>query len=162
MKFVIVSDSHDHIPNLKAAVEKARELGAEVLFHCGDLISPFMIPVLAEFPGPVHLILGNNRGDPYLLEKQVARFENIYFHGEFAFLEEAGLSIAMVHYPDLARGFAATGDYDLVLCGHTHVYKVLKHGRATVINPGELLGKEGSPTFALYDSETGKVEKVIL
>lgn len=162
MKFAIVSDSHDHIPHLRTAIGKARETGAKILFHCGDLISPFMVPVLAEFPGPVHLILGNNRGDLHLLEKQVARFENVHFHGEFAFLEVAGLAIAMVHYPELARGFAATGDYDLVLCGHTHVYKVLKHGRATLINPGELLGKEGPPTLALYDTETGEVEKVTL
>ncbi len=160
MKLAVLSDSHDHIPHLKEALKRAREAGAEILFHCGDLISPFMVPVIAEFPGPVHLILGNNRGDPHLLEKQVARFENVYFHGEFAFLEVAGLSIAMVHYPELARGFAATGDYDLVLCGHTHVYKVLKVGRALVINPGEILGKEGPPTFALYDTERQQVERV--
>lgn len=162
MKLAILSDSHDHIPNLRRAISRAREAGARVCFHCGDLISPFMVPVLAEFPGPVHLILGNNRGDPHLLEKQVARFENVHFHGEFAFLEEGGLSIAMVHYPELARGFAATGDYDLVLCGHTHVYKVLRVGRALVINPGEILGKEGTPTFVLYDTESGEVERVEL
>ncbi|QJA06240.1 metallophosphoesterase [Thermosulfurimonas marina] len=162
MKFAILSDSHDHIPHLKKALAQARKAGAEVLFHCGDLISPFMVPVLAEFPGPVHFIQGNNRGDPHLLEKQVARFPQVHFHGEFAFLEVGGLSIAMVHYPDLARGLAATGDYHLVLCGHTHVYKVLRIKEALVINPGEILGKEGPPTFALYDTETREVEKVIL
>ena len=160
MRLAIISDSHDHIPHLRKALSLARERGAEVVFHCGDLISPFMVPVLAEFPGPVHLILGNNRGDPHLLEKQVARFPHIHFHGEFAFVEVGGLHIAMVHYPELARGFAATGDYDLVLCGHTHVWKTLQVGGCLILNPGELLGKEGPPTLALYDTEERRVEKV--
>ncbi len=162
MKLAVMSDSHDHIPNLKKAVSLAKDLGASVCFHCGDLISPFMVPVLAEFPGDVHLIFGNNRGDPHLLEKQIARFSNITFHGDYGFVEVGGLSVAMVHYPDLARGFAATGDYDLVLCGHTHVYKVYKVKDALVINPGELLGKEGEASFVIYDTETGEVEKVVL
>ncbi len=160
MKLAILSDSHDHIPNLREALRRAREAGAEVCFHCGDLISPFMVPVLAEFPGTIHLIFGNNRGDPHLLEKQLARFSHIHFHGDYAFVEVAGLSVAMVHYPDLARGFAATGDYDLVLCGHTHVYKVQRVGRALIINPGELLGKEGPPSLVIFDTETGELEKV--
>ncbi|RUM88476.1 MAG: metallophosphoesterase [Thermodesulfatator sp.] len=162
MKLAILSDSHDHIPHLREALHKAYEAGAELLFHCGDLISPFMVPVLAEFPGPVHFIQGNNRGDPFLLERQVARFANVHFHGEYAFIEVAGLSVAMVHYPDLARGLAATGDHHLVLCGHTHVYKVLRVRDCLVINPGEILGKEGPPTFALYDTQTGEVKRIEL
>jgi putative phosphoesterase len=63
MRIAILSDSHDHIPNLKRAVRLANSEGAELLIHCGDLISPFMLPCLDGFNGPVHLIYGNNPGD---------------------------------------------------------------------------------------------------
>jgi len=160
MKVAVISDSHDSISNLKKAVNLAKEKGAEVLFHCGDLISPFMVPILGEFPGDVHLILGNNRGDVYLLTQNIKKYPNVNFYGEQAFLEVKGFKIAMVHYPKIAYALALTGEYDFVFCGHTHVYEVKEVGNTLVINPGEILGKEGNPSFVVIDLNTKDLEKV--
>ncbi len=160
MLLAIVSDSHDAISNLRRAVLEANERRATYLLHCGDLISPFMLLELAQFKGEVHLILGNNPGDVWLLSKMCARFPNIHLHGQYAFEELEGLRVAMVHFPELAEGLALTGKYDLVCCGHTHVYEVKEVQGVPVVNPGEILGKEGPPTMAFFDSETRKIEKV--
>jgi len=63
MKIAVISDSHDHLLAIRAALRKATEAGAEVLIHCGDLVAPFVISELKTFGGPVHVVLGNNDGD---------------------------------------------------------------------------------------------------
>ena len=40
MKICIVSDSHDHRDHLAAAVAEAKNLGAQAVIHCGDLVAP--------------------------------------------------------------------------------------------------------------------------
>ncbi|MBA2848790.1 YfcE family phosphodiesterase [Thermosulfuriphilus ammonigenes] len=162
MLVAIISDTHDHIWNLHQAIEEINARGAECLIHCGDLISPFMIKELSAFTGPKHLILGNNPGDVWLLSRVCNQSPEVYLHGWSATLEIDGLRLAVVHFPQMAKGLATTGEYDLVCCGHTHVYEVQQIGQTLVVNPGEILGKEGPPTFALFDTKTRHIEKVIL
>ena len=52
MKIAVMSDSHDHLIPLRAALTRAKEAGAEVVIHCGDLIAPFVIAELKQFDGP--------------------------------------------------------------------------------------------------------------
>ena len=146
---------------MEKAIELALTKGAEVLFHCGDLISPFMIPVLAKFGKETHLILGNNRGDVYLMMEHLKKYPHIKFHGEQAFLDIKNYKIAMVHYPKIAYAFAVTGEYDFVFCGHTHVYEIKEIGKTLVINPGEILGKEGAPSFVILDLKTKEHERIV-
>ncbi len=162
MLFAVVSDSHDAIPHLRKAVSLANERGSSYLLHCGDLISPFMAWELGRFKGEVHVILGNNPGDVWLLAKHCAKLPNVHLHGQFTFEELSGVRVALVHFPELAEGLALTGRFDLVCCGHTHVFETRRIGDTVLINPGELLGKEGPPTMAFFDSETKEVEKVVL
>ena len=162
MKIAIISDTHDSIPNLEKAIKIIKEKGAEQIFHCGDLISPFMIPILGKFEKPIHLILGNNPGDIFLMMKHLKNYPQINFHGEMAFLNINNFKIAMVHYPKIAYALASTGEYDFVFCGHTHEYEVKEIGKTLVINPGEILGKEGDPTFAIIDLEKKEIEKIVI
>ena len=53
MKVCIVSDSHDHIPLLEAAVADAKNLGAEAVLHCGDVVAPSTLHCLEKFGLPV-------------------------------------------------------------------------------------------------------------
>jgi len=161
MKIAIMSDSHDSIFNLKKAIEICLKEKVEKIFHCGDLISPFMVPFLGKFNKEIHLILGNNPGDIYLLTQKILDYPNIKLHGESAFLEVDGYKIAMVHYPKVAYAFARTEEYDFIFCGHTHRYEVKEIGRTLVINPGEILGKEGKPSFVILDLKTKEHKKII-
>ena len=161
MKIAIMSDSHDHVPHLRAAVLHCNAFGITMIIHCGDLISPFMLDELAAFNGPVHLIYGNNAGDQHLISQWcVTRFPTITHHGTFGAVEAAGRRLAFDHYPQLARGLASQGSFDVVCCGHNHMYKVEKIGNTLLVNPGELLGKDGQPTFCVIDCASLAAERV--
>jgi len=163
MKIAILSDSHDNIPNLVAAVHRANEAGAELLLHCGDLISPFMLQYLYRFKGPIHLIYGNNIGDQHLIASRCASdFERITHHGIEGGLEADGLRIGFNHYPALARGMAASGRFDLICCGHNHRTGSEKIGDCLLINPGDLLGKDTLPGFILFDTLTQLHERIVV
>ena len=60
----------------------------------------------------------------------------------------------------MARGIACQGLFDVVCCGHNHRYQVEKVGDCLLINPGELLGKDGQPGFCILQCETKEVERV--
>ncbi len=157
----IISDTHDQIANLNAAVGYANEAEADVLIHCGDLISAFMLHRLANFLGPVHLIYGNNVGDTHIIiPRCYKQFPEITHHGVFGSFVEAGLSIALVHYPDFARKLAESGIYDVVCCGHSHKYRVEKVGKTLIINPGSMLGENDDAGFVLLDTEKWTIQRI--
>ncbi len=110
MKVCILSDSHDHIPLLDAAVDEAKSLGAEAVLHCGDVVAPSSLECLERHALPVHVIHGNNTGDLYTLGRLASKPGGmIRYHGMDAALELAGRRIFLVHYPHYARAMAVTG-----------------------------------------------------
>ena len=161
MKIAVMSDSHDHLYAVRAALTKADEAGAEVVIHCGDLVAPFMISELKTFAGPVHVVFGNNDGDIFLLSKLSAG-SNVTLHGEVATLELGGRSILVVHDPGAAEAYAATGAYDAVFYGHLHLAGEKAAGETLLVGAGELMGFKEKPSFGIYDTETNAVERVSL
>jgi uncharacterized protein len=173
MKVCILSDSHDHISLLDAAVETAIGDGAEAVLHCGDVVAPSTLHCLDKYGLPVHVIHGNNTGDLYTLGRLASREENhIHYHGMDAGLELAGRRIFLVHYPHYAQALATTGDWDLVCCGHSHKAQIdaianIKGGTTHLVNPGTIGGVGRAPaTFVLADLknmtfETREVSKQI-
>ena len=173
MKVCILSDSHDHIPLLDAAVESAIEAGAEAILHCGDVVAPSTLHCLDKYGLPVHVIHGNNTGDLYTLGRLASREENhIHYHGMDAGLELAGRRIFLVHYPHYARALATTGDWDLVCCGHSHKVHIetvhnIQGGTTYLVNPGTVGGVGRAPaTYVMADLdnmtfETREVSKLI-
>ncbi len=166
MKICILSDSHDHIPLLDAAVAEAKERGAEAILHCGDVVAPNTLRCLNKYELPVHAIHGNNTGDLYTLGQMATKPGNmIEYHGMDAKLTLAGRRIFLVHYPHYARAMATTGDWDLVCCGHSHNYKQesvpnIKNGHTILLNPGTIGGVGSAPaTYVMMDLETMELEK---
>jgi len=161
MRIAVLSDSHDHILNLRRAVFRANQEGAELLLHCGDLISPFMLAHLEQFSGQVHLVYGNNAGDQHLIASRCASPDSrIQHHGIHATLAVGTLRIAIEHYPQWARALAQSGDFDLVCYGHNHVFHVERLGKCLLLNPGDLLGKDAVPSFALLDTDDFSVRRI--
>lgn len=162
MKVGVISDSHDNLPNLRYALKAIAARNVQTLFHCGDLISPFVTKELGTFPGEVHCVFGNNDGDRFLALKvggQAA--ENVTHYGEFGFVTVDGHKIGFTHYHEYAKGFAAAGLCDAAFFGHTHVHHEERVGDVLVLNPGELLGLMGKPSFCVYDTETRSFERTV-
>jgi uncharacterized protein len=158
MKLAILSDSHDNVWNLRAALGALGETDA--LLFCGDLCSPFIIGLLAEgYPDkPIHVVFGNNDGDLFRIAGNAARQAQMTLHGELFQGEFDGKRVAMNHYPDIALAIAAAGAHDLVCYGHNHLFAIERTGRTLTVNPGALLGydpggKRDIPaTFVIYDT----------
>ena len=160
MRISVMSDSHDNIWKLDKAIKYLAS--TNVVLHCGDLISPFMIVRLGQGLKeiPAHIVWGNNEGDKRLIAEVAEQYENIHLHGEFADLELNGLRVAINHYPKIARGLAMSDKYGLVCYGHDHEAHQEWIGHTLLLNPGELMGMLGKSTIAIYDSETKEVEFV--
>ncbi len=166
MKVCILSDSHDHIALIDAAVADAKAAGAEAVLHCGDLVAPSTLHCLEQYGLPVHVIHGNNTGDLYALTRLAHKPGGVVrFHGMDAGIELAGKRIFLVHYPHYAKALAATGDWDLVCCGHSHEVEIEERkncagGTTHVVNPGTIGGVGKAPaTWVLADLATMTFER---
>ena len=153
MKLAVISDTHDNMKNLRDAISAINKSGADMLLHCGDLCSPFVIGSLALFDGPVHIVFGNNEGDRFTIKNTASSFPNITLHGDVAFLEVENTNIAFTHRPEFALGLASTGKYSAVFFGHTHIHKESKINDTWLINPGEIMGLRENPGWLLFDTE---------
>ncbi|MEW5888555.1 MAG: metallophosphoesterase family protein [Pseudomonadota bacterium] len=157
MKICIVSDSHDRASSLADAARAARAQGAEAVLHCGDVIGSHTLRPLLEAGLPVHVIHGNNLGDAAALYGLAAASAGlIRYHGQDAQLTLGGRRVFMVHYPLYGRALAATGDWDLVCCGHSHRVEIaahanLKGGTTWLVNPGTVAGVGAPATYVLGD-----------
>lgn len=165
MKIAVISDIHDNVWNLQAALEGMQD--AEAMVCCGDLCSPFIVGLLGKgFPGrPIYLLFGNNDADTFRITRNAANFPDINIHAEFFDTELGGKKIAAVHYDNIAGALAESGCYDVVMYGHNHRFDIRPVGKTLLVNPGTLMGRsplnpEGArdiaATFAIYDTATGQ------
>ena len=162
MRIAVLSDSHDNIWKVEAAMDHL--LMADVVVHCGDLCSPFMLQQLADGvkEKPVHIVWGNNDGDKLLMARTAAERPWVHLHGAFAQLNLGGLAVGVNHYPELARGLASTGKYQLVCYGHDHTAHQEWVGECLLLNPGELMGLKGRSSLAVVETTTREVQKIDL
>ncbi len=164
MKIAIISDSHDHWPALDRVCQYLTDQDIAPLIHCGDVCAPLTLGHLSDqYNGQIHLVLGNVDGDPFLMATRFGDRPNLQLHGaERAELELGGRTIALQHYPSLARALATTGAYDAVFYGHDHQHHqehIAADGRSVLLaNPGTLSAMGKPQTFMLYDTETNEVE----
>lgn len=154
MKIAVLSDSHDHLDNLSWALRWVKEIGVQRLFFLGDFCAPFSLKKMAEdFTGPIDAVFGNNDGDPFLLTQVALAHHNVTFHSPLAELEVEGRKVALQHYPELGLRLAESGAYDAVFTGHDHLRYIHQVGETLWANPGEIMGRLGSPSFGVWDTE---------
>ena len=134
MKICIVSDSHDRADALERAVNDAAAEGAQAVIHCGDLIGAHTLRPALRAGIPMHVIHGNNLGDPLALHN----------------LSRASGGLLHYYGPD-AR------------CGHSHQAGVervatVKGGSAWLVNPGTIAGLSAPATWVLGDLDAMRYE----
>jgi putative phosphoesterase len=159
MKIGIMSDSHDHLPNLRHALQSLESLNIHTVIHCGDLVAPFITLELGKFKGNVHTVFGNNDGDRFLSLRIAAEScPNVTHHGEGGVLHIDNHHLAFAHYEAHAMGLAEAHQCQAAFYGHTHQHAITYQGKFCVLNPGELLGLKESPSFCISHLSSGEVE----
>jgi putative phosphoesterase len=147
----VVSDTHANVPNTQAAVRMLESLQVDAVVHCGDIGSDQIPPLFA--PWPTHFVLGNVDYNSAALGKAMPA--NAQLHDRFADLKLDGRRIAVLHSDD-ARRFRetiASGRYDLVCYGHTHIARQELQQKTLVLNPGAL-HRANPHTLAVVDLKT--------
>ncbi len=157
----IMSDSHDHMKAISAAVEVFNQSEVELVVHAGDLIAPFTSREFEKLQVPFEAIFGNNDGERRGLR---AAYAKLCALEDFKELEVDGRKIAVIHGTNemLVDALTESRKYDLVIRGHTHQMEV-SEGETMVINPGETCGYvSGVKTVILLDTQDLSWETVQL
>ena len=161
MKLAVLADIHDNIWNLAKALPRLSD--CDELLCLGDLCSPFTLTAIAEgFAGTVHLVWGNNDGDKLFLTRSADKAGDVRLYGDLAQLTVDGRLIGLTHYPSIAATLADSGRYDLVCHGHDHERKMAHVAKTVLLNPGEIMGRLGVASYAVYDTRQGTAEIVEL
>lgn len=160
MKFAIISDTHDNLPNIKKIVDWLNKEKISLLLHCGDVS---MLSTIKEgfgnFKGDINISLGNADARHDL---ETGKIGNVNIVSGFGEMSVDKKKIAFTHFPEVAEDLAKKNKYSLVFYGHTHKPWENMIGNCRVINPGEVAGVFHKATFATYNTETDKLELKII
>jgi len=156
-----MSDSHDNIWNLRKALDIIKFEHCKIIIHCGDFVAPFMFKELEQAGIAVHCVFGNNDGDKHLLTRLALESKGlITLHSIIGEVDIDGFKIGFTHEWPVAQGLAAGGKYNMVCFGHSHQYE-LKHIKTTILlNPGDIMGKDGDPGFCIFDIPSQDIQHI--
>ncbi len=155
----IISDTHDDMEQIRRVVELFNSRKVGEVIHAGDYVSPFTFEILGDLDCKLRGIFGNNDGDRLLLREKsrdsIAAQPLIY--------KVAGKKVAVVHEPLSVESLSKSGDFDLVVYGHTHTPDVRKVGGTLVVNPGKVARlHKGRSTAVVLDTKTMEAEVIEL
>lgn len=160
MKLGIISDTHDRTELTEQALVEFRHRGVDRLIHCGDITSPRIVYLFAEWT--IDFTLGNCDWDPDAIADAIRAIGGT-LHPEFGALEMDGCQIAWTHshLAGLFHRLEHCDEYDFLFYGHTHVKEQHYTGRTLVVNPGALHRVRGK-TCAVLDVPSATLESIWL
>lgn len=152
MKIGVLSDSHDHMPMLRAALDLFAAEKVEAVIHAGDIVSPFAAKMMLDYRGPLYVVYGNNDGEHPGLAKLLPGI----VAGPLR-VELGGRRIVVHHWIEQVPADVLRSA-DVVITGHTHqVVNDRVEGRqpTLILNPGECCGwLTGVSTVAILDTDS--------
>jgi putative phosphoesterase len=134
-KLGVLSDTHGLLNETMCAVQLFREHNVQTIIHCGDIGSS---AIIKAFQGiETHFVLGNMDGENESLRLAAEETGN-RLHGWFGSIEQSGKQIAFLHGHQSLKleQELASGNWDLLCFGHTHVASLQIHGSTLLLNPG--------------------------
>ena len=157
----VMSDSHDNLDAVRAAVALFKNSGCRLVLHAGDFVAPFTARELADLGCPVKAVFGNCDGEKKGLQTALQPFGQIH---EAPFLFEwEGFKFLLTHVDYSVQTHLRSRDLDFLVFGHTHKPEVRTQGKTLVLNPGESGGwVSGKKTVALLLPEARSAEIVPL
>jgi hypothetical protein len=161
MRVGLFADTHDHLDNIRRAVQLFNARQCQLVLFAGDLVSTFAVPPLRALICPLVGCFGDNEGNKAGIRGGLEILGSI---GEppLGYQAPDGTRFLITHQWELLRG-----DYagcEIVAFGHTHKPLVQHDSRGhLLINPGETSGwTYGRPTVAILETATRSVEIVEL
>ncbi|MFH1255214.1 MAG: YfcE family phosphodiesterase [bacterium] len=159
MKFLIISDIHDNSANLEKCARWGKSEKIENAICCGDVANAETLKRLAENFKAVYLVRGNME---IYGESEIEKYENIKYGGRFGVFEISGKIIGLCHEPRFMAQVLEIKKCSVIFYGHTHKPWIEEKDGIISANPGTLGGVFNKASFAVWDSESGKLELKIL
>ncbi len=164
MIVLFLSDTHDqpkYIEQMWQTLEE-KQIRPAVVIHCGDLVHPEMLAHIKQKGVPTYYAMGNNEEGLEEQLMQEAQQVGVEMSLDVGAIEVDGKRIAFTHLPRVAESLVGFGSYDVVAFGHTHRKYLEERNGCILLNPGDMVGRHGDPSVALYDTQTSKVEFIEL
>lgn len=159
MKFLVISDIHDNLVNLEKCVNWGKGQAITEAICAGDIVNSETLAYLAENFKTIYLVRGNLE---LYDEAEIKQYDNIKYLGWFGAVEIDGRSVGLCHEPWYIKSVLNKKPCEIVFYGHTHEPWLEEKNGITTANPGTLGGVFTKATFAVWDSENGKLELKIL
>lgn len=134
-KVAVLSDSHRKVDLTQEAIEMLKSKGAQYIVHAGDLEIKENLDVLKN-SGLIYVsVFGNN-------DWGLMKFQNDYkIHHEPYYFKIKESKYKLMHIPN-----HLTPDSDIVIYGHTHIFKTEFINDTLFLNPGEICAREKNLT----------------
>ncbi len=155
MQIGVLSDTHDRLPTMQAALQEFGRRGITMVLHPGDIVAPFAAKVLAAWGGTLHVTYGNNDGERRGLKQILPQIQD----GPLQ-LALGGRRVLLHHALEWCRSedIAAA---DIVVTGHTHEPVIERRAGRLLVNPGECCGwVTGRATAAVIELDTCEAELI--
>lgn len=153
MKIGIFADTHDHLDNIRRAVERFNAEEVELVLFAGDLVSTFCVPALRNLKARIIACYGDNEGNKVGLQSGFKLVGQLSEPPVYVTVHD-GTRFVITHMKRQLRGLDL--DYDVAVFGHTHKPRIDHDDRGRLlINPGETSGWTfGRPTIVLLETST--------
>ena len=171
MKIAVISDTHDNTPAIVWIIEYLNKNKIKIAFHAGDMINPSILYRFRDhYHGHLHFVFGNNDGERAMAEKRSNSADNLTCHLLEMRLNLDGKKIFMNHYSSISETVAKSGEFDLCIGGHDHLYRTKTYNNSIFVNPGNTVTKDKwlphtqdkESSFALIDLKTMITERIML
>jgi len=149
-KVAVLSDSHKKVDLTDDAIEMLKSKGAQYIVHAGDLVLKENLELLKN-SGLIYVsVFGNN-------DRALTQYQNDFkVYAEPYYFKIQETKYKLMHIPNYL-----TPDSDIIICGHTHIFKSEYINNTLFLNPGEICAREKELTECVLlevSNESYKVE----
>ncbi len=154
----LIADTHNNLEMTARAVDIFKTRQVDLIIHAGDLTSPRMLEIFKTCS--CRFVLGNGDLDADIINSKSEEYG-------FGRVDTScdvtidGKRFFIFHGDDvpLFRQAVASGHYDYIIKGHTHLFENYVSNNTRIINPGTIYGSE-THTIAILDTANGRVEQI--
>ncbi len=161
MRIGIFADAHDHLQNIRLAVQRFNDWDCDWVVFAGDLVSTFAVPPLRRLKCRLVFSYGDNEGNKVGIRGGMSVIGEVA-EPPFCFQIEDGTRLLVTHQFELVRGLADGSD--VIIYAHTHRARIHydRQGRL-LINPGEVSGWSfGQSTIVLLETDCMEAQLIKL
>lgn len=163
MKYMIISDIHGSEIALEKALNRFEQLGCDYLMIGGDVLNYGPRNPIPAGLNPQGVAKKLNRINKKIIavrgncESEVDQMLlDFPCMSDYALIADEGVRIFLTHGHIYNPANMPKGDIDILICGHSHLWRIEKVGNTICCNVGSItLPKGGNPaTFGIYENKT--------